>query len=80
MRDLTLSIIALLIFYAFSGHAAIKTEDQDIKPVFILISSGEQLSAVKATEAAIKGERVLKCQEVEAHASRTGNINLKKKN
>lgn len=79
MKNLYALIIALTLYSAGSHSAGLKTEATDIQPVFILVESGKQVSAIEATQAAIKGTRVLKCQEVEAHASNKGNISLKKK-
>lgn len=73
------TMITILALCSVGHSDALKTEASDIQPVFILVDSGKQVSAIEATQAAIKGTRVLKCQEVEAHASNKGNISLKKK-
>jgi hypothetical protein len=75
MRNAILFSLAVLSLNAF----ALKTEADDVKPVFLEVESGKQLSAIEATQDALKGKRILKCQEVEAHASSKGNITLKKK-
>jgi hypothetical protein len=70
----------VVLLLSFTSNAALKTDADDIKPIYIKVSNGAQLDAVAAVKAAISGERVLKCQEVEAKAnSRSGNISLKKK-
>lgn len=61
-----------------SAHAALKLESATSKAVF-LNGSGSQISPIEATTLSIKGEKVLKCTEVEAVASDKGNISLKAK-
>ncbi len=75
MRNL---ILALVAFAAVSAQAALKLESEKAKPVFIS-GSGKQLSAIEAVQTSMKGDKVLKCTEVEASASDKGNISLKAK-
>lgn len=74
----TLLILSLMVGLNVNA-AGLKTEADDVKPVFLDADTGKQLSAIEATQASIGGKRVLKCGEVEAKASAKGNISLKKK-
>lgn len=76
MRIMILAAVAAL---SLGVNAALKTDADDIKPIFLTLD-GKQLDAVEAVRASISGQRVLKCTEVEAKASsKTGNVSLKKK-
>jgi len=70
------AILAILAIAGLSAHGELKMA---VKPQPLYLSeSGEQLSPVEAVKRSIKGERVLKCDQVEAQASETGNVSLKK--
>lgn len=74
MRQLIVSIAMLI---SVSAAAELKLAQKQI-PIY-LSGKGEQLSPVDAVKHSIAGERVLKCEVVEAQASETGNVSLKKK-
>lgn len=69
------ALIALALIAA-NAHAELKMV-QKVEPIY-LSNGGEQLSPVDAVKRSIKGEKVLKCDLVEAQASATGNVSLKK--
>lgn len=79
-------LIIPFLWFAFIGlqvdiaaHAEITTEDQDIKPIFLELKTGHQVSATEAFKEAMKGTRILKCDEVQPHVSSKGSGTLKKK-
>lgn len=70
------AILALIGLISVSAHAELKMVQKAI-PLYVS-QSGEQLDPVEAVKRSIKGEKVLKCEQVEARASETGNVSLKK--
>lgn len=68
----------LIVIALFSVNATAELKMVN-KPVPLYLSqSGEQLTPVEAIKRSIKGEKVLKCDQVEAQASATGNVSMKK--
>jgi len=69
-------IIAAATMAVTGAHAELKMA---VKPIPIyLASDGTQVDPVDAIRRSIKGEKVLKCDVVEAQATATGNVSLKK--
>lgn len=69
--------VAICLALGHTAVAGIKLQ-QDSRAVY-LVGDGKQVDALEATQDSIKGQKVLKCEEVEATASKSGNISLKKK-
>ncbi len=70
--------LALWLAYSNNAFAKLLLESEKSKPVFVN-ASGAQITAIEAVTLSIKGEKILKCTEVEATASDKGNISLKNK-
>lgn len=74
---------ALAAFCAVGGialpaSAKLKLETKP-EPIFILMDSGQQVSATDAMKASIADKAVLKCEQVEFTAKATGSGSFKKK-
>lgn len=69
-------LLAIAIMVSVPATAELKMA---VKPQPIYLSkNGEQLDAVAAIRKSIAGEKILKCEVVEAQATATGNVSLKK--
>lgn len=73
MKRITL---VLLIANCWNVAAELKMAVK-VQPIF-LSKDGHQIDAVEAMRKSINGEKILKCEAVEAQASATGNVSLKK--
>lgn len=69
-------ILGLALILGAGAQAELKMAQKQI-PLY-LANDGTQLNPVEAVKRSIKGEKVLKCELVEAQASETGNVSLKK--
>jgi hypothetical protein len=65
-----------LALVSLSANADLKMATKP-QPIY-LGSDGKQLDPIDAIKRSIKGEKVLKCDQVEAQASATGNVSMKK--
>ena len=72
----TLLTLGLSLVVSSQCHAELKMAQKPL-PIYIA-SNGEQIDPVEAVKRSIKGEKVLKCDQVEAQASTTGNVSMKK--
>ncbi len=70
------SLLIIAVLLGVNAAAELKMA-QKVEPIF-LAQSGEQIDPVEAVTRSIKGEKILKCEQVEAQASKTGNVSLKK--
>lgn len=69
-------IMAIALVTCIPAAADLK---MTVKPLPIYLGKdGKQMNPVEAIRASIAGEKVLKCELVEAQASATGNVSMKK--
>ena len=66
----------LAILSVNASRAELKMAQKPL-PIY-LAKNGVQVDAVEAIRKSIAGEKILKCELVEAQASATGNVSLKK--
>ena len=72
--------LALLGLALASGVASAKLVlEKKTEPVFIIVESGQQVSAIEAVKASMADKAVLKCEQVEAVGKSSGSISFKKK-
>ncbi len=72
------AVFLMILVGSFPAIAGVKLVAES-RAVYTLVDSGKQVDALEATQASIAGKKVLKCEEVEATASHSGSISLKKK-
>jgi hypothetical protein len=69
-------ILVLAAVSSLAAHGELKMQTKAL-PLYVS-QTGTQLTPVEAVKASIRGEKILKCEPVEAQASETGNVSLKK--